>query len=513
MVLGKRADAVHVYLVSSDHGKYVSLVAMPPSTLTNLYRGAKVGRAYDVALGLPVGAKRSTSYADDEKLEEAMEAKFQKNEKKQKMQPPAVAPTSAGSKPVSSAASSAEHQAGQPTTTARCLALPPPARGSGSPREHSQRLATAVPRAKVARRPSHLLPWEIFEPRKPADICGQDAARTKVQTWMQTWLSRGRQTLPLLAAACVLQGPPGSGKTTLARCCALAAGMNVMEYGAHVEQDFPDFLRTIGGVDCEGIRTCLLVEDITEVLEAKQNGKASTMTVNYPVLCTAAFVLKRNHSQYSAVVSLWPLRQSDMRKILVETIAPGLRLPPSSFSALIEQSRGDARQLCVNAVFSLQLHSEVTSRDQSLSLYDRVRAYLGGRNGGARNVAAMLALDDPSHQECCLIQENFGTVNDLTIEAMAEHAQVVSLVDVLDTAAAPTFGLSARASCLFGGSRSDGRVTIKESSWWNAHRRREAGESWLKEYKYKMYESESSSCPGHWSTRALARHHFKAAIT
>ena len=51
---------------------------MLPSTVTNLYCGAKVGRAYDAAIERPLGAKRATSYLDEERLEEALEARIKK---------------------------------------------------------------------------------------------------------------------------------------------------------------------------------------------------------------------------------------------------------------------------------------------------------------------------------------------------------------------------------------------------------------------------------------------------
>uniref|UniRef100_A0A6C0C0G4 ATPase AAA-type core domain-containing protein n=1 Tax=viral metagenome TaxID=1070528 RepID=A0A6C0C0G4_9ZZZZ len=472
---------------------------MQPSTVTNIYRGAKVGRAYDAALGPPLGSKRTPSYADEEKLEEEMEARIYKNTKKQRMQSLVVLPLN-----TLPCAEVRKVETSAPTTQPSILLLPAIASAATA-------VTTQTSQPKPPKSPRRSLPWVLFEPKKSADVCGQDTARVKVQAWIKLKTSPVKYKLPLLAAACVLQGPPGCGKTTLARCCAREAGFNVIEYGTHIEQDLPSFLRSIGAIDCEGKKTCLLIEDVTDVLEAKQNSTAATMIVNYPVLCTAAFVLKRNHSQYSAVVSLSALRKIDMQKFLVNTIAPALRLLPSSFAAIIEQSRGDARQLCVNSVFSPHLHPEITSRDQTPSLYDRVRSYLAC--GSARSTSALLALDEPTHQECCLIQENFGALEEVTIEAMAQHSQIVSIVDVFETICAPTLGLSARASCVLRPHSSRGYIAIKESSWWNWNRRKELAAASLRDHKYRQYDSAHEHIPGHWNTRAFALHQFNAAVS
>lgn len=476
----------------------------PPPCLTNVYRGAKVARAYDASLGPPIGAKRIASYLESEREEEALEASFRRQTKRPCPTTPDISPAVAETRcaPIPTPDVPRERpyttpDIGPEVAEKRCALIPTPEVS----RDFSRRQTT---RCCAPHKQKHALPWEHFAPLKSEDIRGQNNAKKKVQAWLRDWSGTKRPPLPLLSSSCVLQGPPGSGKTTLAKCCILEARMAIMEYGCDSIEELPRFLRSSGAINCDGQRTCLLVEDVTEVLDVKSNSEAGKMSVSFPVVCTASFVIKRQHSRYGAVVSLWPLRPGDMREMLTHTIAPLLRLPQSIFSTLIEQAHGDARQLCIGAAFSSKLSPDIVSRDCALPVYDKVRAYLGGRGGSSKDIARMLVAEDPSHQECCLLQENFMAVPDMSIEAVAIFASFSSLNDMLDTSGVMPLGISARASVTLRRMPAPKTIHISESAWWGINKRREACSSWLQSKRYAL-EPGVSTC---WSARATALRYF-----
>ena len=135
------------------------------------------------------------------------------------------------------------------------------------------------------------MPWQRFAPRTSADICGQDAAKAQSLDWFRS--GSAKRISSLFASALVLQGPPGCGKSCLARRVIVESGYEVVEYGPHIEMPLPQFLRNLGAVDCEGRRNCLLVDDLPQVMEQKANVGAGSVAVYFPVVCTADFIAKR----------------------------------------------------------------------------------------------------------------------------------------------------------------------------------------------------------------------------
>jgi DNA polymerase III delta prime subunit len=441
-----------------------------------------------------LGAKKFKTYAQAEEAEEAEEAR-------------ALWPGSARAQRGVASASRGEASgalAAAPTV-ATCRAGSP-----GGPVAHSLVAATSascslpglprwapLPRANETESPRRLferpLPWELFSPRSSDEIKGQDAARAQVRQW----LKRPREKRQFLLSALVLQGPPGCGKTALARCCIEEAALATVEYGPHEEQDLPSFLRLLGAVDCAGRGTCLLLDDATQVLDAQRNAGAAKTFVTFPIICTADFVVRRARAQYGAVVSMWPLRACHMRELL-DVIGPRLSLQRSSYAGLVAAARGDARQLCVHSAFTscsaLQAH-----RDAILSPYERARALLDHGQGAA------LYSDELTHQEFCLLHENFPLVYGVSVEDAAGFACEVAAVDRFeaDLSAACAQSLAARACCVWRRGRRFKAARLADFTGWSALKRAEGCRSLLLRIKY---DERRAICP--WSLSALARHHF-----
>lgn len=344
---------------------------------------------------------------------------------------------------------------------------------SSVPLEPKPRLEKGSPRAQLVQD----MPWQRFRPSSSAEIYGQDGAKAQASKWFASGKTRVRGKATLFASALVLQGPSGCGKSCLARCLIVEAGYAVVEFGPHTEVPLPQFLRNLGAVDCEGRKNCLLVDDLPQVMEQKANTGAETARVHCPVVCTADFVVKRTHSQYSCVVSMFALRPSDLRLILSRRLAPALGLSQADQARLLEGARGDARQLCVQASFTSQLTASTSLRDAALSPWDHARALLGGRS---EREATQAAQEDISHQSYCLLQENFCATPGLSIDAAAGFAADMSLMDVMDAECDWDPGTLAGRSCLrWRGSRAFGRARLTEYGGWAADKKRTAARAAL----------------------------------
>ena len=366
--------------------------------MTNLYRGAKLGRAYDATSGAPVGLKRSKTYRQAEAAEEAEEAR---------------AAPSRGTRKEDGAVMGLQLELELELELELALALKPdPALKPEEPASRPEPRPASRPESRPEPRPEpRPLPWEFFAPRSSEDIVGQDGARAR----LRAWLSERRAGGTLLRAALVLHGPPGCGKTALARCCIAEAGMVAMEYGPHEEQDLPSFLRCLGAVDCAGKATCLLLDEALRVLEMKENAPAARAPVSFPVVCTADYVAVHARSRYGAVQLMRPLRPRHLRGLLT-ALGARLNLDPRTYPALVESAQGDARQLYVCALFT-------SARGALLSEWDSARILLGCEE------AQRVCSSGLSPVSLRTLHENFPSVSGVTVEDAAGFAGDLAVLD------------------------------------------------------------------------------------
>ena len=326
-----------------------------------------------------------------------------------------------------------------------------------------------------------MMPWQRFAPRSSADVCGQDGARAQASRWFSSGAAHKASTL--FASALVLQGPSGCGKSCLARCVIEEAGYAVVEFGPHTEVPLPQFLRNLGAVDCEGRKTCLLMDDLPQIMEQKANLGAGTARVHYPVVCTADFIVRRTHAQYGCVVSMYALRPMDLKLILERRLGPALRLQPRDYGNLVEGARGDARQLCLQAAFTSSLSTAVLLRDAAWSPWEHARVLLGGRT---QPDARRAANEEIAHQSYCLLQENFGAVPGVSIEAAAGFAADLAFIDVLDKSGSLEPGVLAGRSCLrWRGANSVDKVRLSDYGGWAAEKKRSATHAVLLQERYE----------------------------
>lgn len=164
----------------------------------------------------------------------------------------------------------------------------------------------------------------------------------------------------------ILWGPPGCGKTTLARIIANETGADFMELSAVVSGK-ADILKIIERAKQNNrlaIRTILFIDEIHRFNKAQQDAflpylEDGTLTLIGATTENPSFEIINPLLSRSRVVVLEPLTRKDIIKIIKKaTKAEKLtatKLPAKSIDLLAELSGGDARVALGNLELSIQL--------------------------------------------------------------------------------------------------------------------------------------------------------------
>ena len=485
-----------------------------PSGLVNEWRGVRVVLSFDPRSG-PLQSRRRT-WAELEAAEEAEEA-FAFGSLPALGKPPKIQEVNdlarGGSSKVAKSALDAElvqdTKAAEQTAPAAApksaqpgaapkRAQPGAAPKSAQPGAEQQiaQAAKAAPAAVKAEKTAkvgqpldrRVLPWENFEPRSLDDLVGIAQLSPRVLNWLR----QPARACTLLTAALVLHGPPGVGKSALCRLAIAEAGFALMYYGADMEIPLPQFLRGIGAVNCDGRRTCLLVDELQHVLDLPSNATASGMRVHCPVLATTDFVPKRELGRYGEVLAVPPLHNRDMVELLSKHIHPRLQLPMDAWSPLVERSGGDGRQLCVNACFY------GTARDTSVSPFDWARAALTHRASPKQ---------EPGGFELLICQQNFASIPNLPLEFALNFAEQLAFMDnIPEEYQMALLPLAIQAK---GGYHLQPRIPLQHYAGFEARRQRSNRLRKLQQEQQEQLWGKGDAPPSRYSLRQLALRQFR----
>jgi putative ATPase len=221
---------------------------------------------------------------------------------------------------------------------------------------------------------------ERMRPEKLADVIGQAHLLGKGQIIREIIASKTPTSL-------ILWGPPGSGKTTLARIIARETGAEFVELSA-VTAGKADVVKVIELAEQNqrlGLKTILFVDEIHRFNKAQQDAflphvESGLITLIGATTENPSFEVINPLLSRSRVLVLEPLDKASITTVVKRAAKllklSSKKLPKKSIDLLAELSGGDARVALGNLELALQLtKSDITPEIVKTAAQKRVPGY------------------------------------------------------------------------------------------------------------------------------------------
>ncbi len=210
----------------------------------------------------------------------------------------------------------------------------------------------------------------------------------------------GRMVAAGKLSSMILWGPPGTGKTTIARLLAAAVGMRFMPISA-VFSGVADLKKAFAEAETAakmGQRSLLFVDEIHRFNRAQQDGflpfvEKGTVTLVGATTENPSFALNAALLSRAQVLILRRLDAAALDELLVraETLEGPLPLTPAAREALVASADGDGRFLLNQAetLYNAQLSAPLDPTALGAFLQRRVAVYDKDRDGHYNLISAL----------------------------------------------------------------------------------------------------------------------------
>jgi putative ATPase len=210
----------------------------------------------------------------------------------------------------------------------------------------------------------------------------------------------GRMVAAGKLSSLILWGPPGTGKTSIARLLAAAVGMRFVAISA-VFSGVADLKKTFAEADLAakaGQRTLLFVDEIHRFNRAQQDGflpfvERGTVTLVGATTENPSFALNAALLSRAQVVILHRLEVAALSQLLTraETLQGPLPLDPNAREALVASADGDGRFLLNQAetLYAANIPAPLDPAALGKFLQRRVAVYDKDRDGHYNLISAL----------------------------------------------------------------------------------------------------------------------------
>lgn len=238
---------------------------------------------------------------------------------------------------------------------------------------------------------------EKHRPTTTAMIMGNEETVSAFRAWVKQWTLKKKPS-----KACLLVGPPGVGKTTLARAAANDYSFTVIELNAsdvRTEKAIKNFLapatssRTLDAFSIGSTGNLILLDEVDGVFGREDRGGlgailATIKEATLPVVLTANNIDDEKFDDLKkacTVLMMYEIRPR-LLVVLINGIltAEGKSLPATTVKRIAADSRGDIRSAIndAQAMATASISTLHSSRTRELNAKDTLRRIFAGKGFG-----------------------------------------------------------------------------------------------------------------------------------